>query len=938
MTSSGRSIFDVVTNPPANWHGSGAVWLWDTGRRRLAWANGEALALWEAKDFAQAEARMDVAQQPGLANLARLSGTLPENGGRIERLRLFIGGSNANLTCQCAWHPCGRGRLLAVRVLDAGARRSGGRGGHRAADSAGGDLAAGMLAGLGEPALAIGKGGDLLYANPPGASLFFNVAPDGTHRHAIRGLDALARRAGETGRCEGRLRCGDMVVNVEAVEVRPADGGQGFVAVRGLGAAVAESAPARPDDGAPGARIEAAISSAAAAEQGEKSGEGRPHPELPLGPGTAAGRESAAGQPAREAPGPQEGSGDLAWQARSAPEAEFGADDGDATDVIFKTDWDGPGESAGLRTGGQRGRHGEVVPFRGGGRATERINPLDPHEHDAFRALAKALGARIEGDEADDGGTPAQQDLAPEGSKFLPPVGNDPEDAGRGGKKAAGISPPLSAQPAIKRDDLAELLVRLPVGVLIYRDGEPLFANRAFLDLFGFADIGELAARGDVTRLLPRSGEPQSRSGGETGRSGALTAYDRHGRPVPVMARLQAVNWGESTAMALSVQPAGEAVSPAPGAREEEWAKIAGLATSGLAILSQQGAITSLSAAAQSLLGRSSEDCAGAPFETLFCPASREVVRDYLDGLRTHGVASILGDGRSVAAAVPGAADLPLFVTLGILGDDPERRFCAIFRDISASARKEAELVKARDLAEETSRQKSEFITRMSHEMRTPLNSIIGFAEVIMGEHIGNIGSERYRDYIRDIHASGRHLLGLVNDLLDLSKVEAGKMELDFASVDINEIAVQAIRLMLPEANRGRVVLRSSLARKLPAVVADARSLKQILLNLLSNAVKFTLPGGQVALATVLTPAGEVQIRVRDTGIGMEEQDLALAMEPYGQAARTAKLPRTPGTGLGLPLTKALAEANRARFHIESEDGRGTLTEITFPSQRVLDE
>ncbi|HXK53298.1 MAG TPA: hypothetical protein PK405_01305 [Hyphomicrobiales bacterium] len=304
-----------MTNPPANWHGSGAVWLWDTGRRRLAWANGEALALWEAKDFAQAEARMDVAQQPGLANLARLSGTLPENGGRIERLRLFIGGSNANLTCQCAWHPCGRGRLLAVRVLDAGARRSGGRGGHRAADSAGGDLAAGMLAGLGEPALAIGKGGDLLYANPPGASLFFNVAPDGTHRHAIRGLDALARRAGETGRCEGRLRCGDMVVNVEAVEVRPADGGQGFVAVRGLGAAAAESAPARPDDGAPGARIEAAISSAAAAEQGEKSGEGRPHPELPLGPGTAAGRESAAGQPAREAPGPQEGSGDLAWQA-----------------------------------------------------------------------------------------------------------------------------------------------------------------------------------------------------------------------------------------------------------------------------------------------------------------------------------------------------------------------------------------------------------------------------------------------------------------------------------------------------------------------------------------------------------------------------------------------------------------------------------------------
>jgi signal transduction histidine kinase len=173
--------------------------------------------------------------------------------------------------------------------------------------------------------------------------------------------------------------------------------------------------------------------------------------------------------------------------------------------------------------------------------------------------------------------------------------------------------------------------------------------------------------------------------------------------------------------------------------------------------------------------------------------------------------------------------------------------------------------------------------------------------------------------------------------LLDLSKVEAGKMELHFSGVDVNEIAVQCIRLMLPEANRGRIIMRSSLARKLPPVVADSRSLKQILLNLLSNAIKFTLPGGQVALATTLTPRGEVQIRVRDTGIGMEQQELAVAMEPYGQAARPAMATR-PGTGLGLPLTKALTEANRARFRIESEDGRGTLTEVTFPSQRVLDE
>jgi signal transduction histidine kinase len=275
-----------------------------------------------------------------------------------------------------------------------------------------------------------------------------------------------------------------------------------------------------------------------------------------------------------------------------------------------------------------------------------------------------------------------------------------------------------------------------------------------------------------------------------------------------------------------------------------------------------------------------------------------------------------------------------MFMTVGPTGDRTDR-LGVVFRDITRWKKVEQELTEARHQVEKASSAKSDFLAKISHEIRTPLNAIIGFSEVMMAERFGPVGSERYREYLKDIHASGGHLLSLINDLLDLSKIEAGRLELTFASVSLNDLTQQCVAIMQPQANRDRIIIRTSLPPSLPQVVADARSVRQIVLNLLSNSIKFTDAGGQVIVSTALNDNGDVALRVRDTGVGMSEKDLATALEPFRQLV-TPVSGVSGGTGLGLPLTKALAEANRASFYIKSAPKAGTLVEIAFPPSRVL--
>ena len=272
----------------------------------------------------------------------------------------------------------------------------------------------------------------------------------------------------------------------------------------------------------------------------------------------------------------------------------------------------------------------------------------------------------------------------------------------------------------------------------------------------------------------------------------------------------------------------------------------------------------------------------------LFAPESRHAALEDLERLAHASGAGMLGAGREAIGLVRQGGLVPLSVSTGRLPDG--ENFCAVFRDITAWKRNEEELINAKQEAEKASIAKSEFLATISHEIRTPLNAIIGFSEVMMEERFGAIANERYRQYLKDIHASGSHLISLLNDLLDLSKIEAGKLELTFANVDLNALVQQCVAIMQPQANRERVIIRTSLHAGLPPIVADARSVRQIALNLLSNSIKFTGAGGQVIVSTALSGAHEVSLRVRDTGNGMTEKELQTALQPFRQIATSGRL------------------------------------------------
>jgi PAS domain S-box-containing protein len=368
----------------------------------------------------------------------------------------------------------------------------------------------------------------------------------------------------------------------------------------------------------------------------------------------------------------------------------------------------------------------------------------------------------------------------------------------------------------------------------------------------------------------------------------------------------------------------------------DELTAILDTATDGIALIDAQGRILALNRSAEALFGYDQGAVQNEPFSMLLAPESHAKLRQYFEGLQSGGVASLLNDGREVLGKARQGGTIPLFLTLGRVGvasASQPQKFCALLRDMTHWKKVEDELNAARKEAERASAAKSDFLAKVSHEIRTPLNAIIGFAEVIMEERFGAIGNDRYRDYLKDIHSSGAHVMSLVNDLLDLSKIEAGRMDLDFVAVDTNKIITECVGLMQPQANRERIIMRLALSASLPKILADERALKQIVLNLLSNAVKFNEPGGQVIVATAIADDGQAVIRIRDTGIGMSDDDIKTALEPFRQLA-TAR--QTAGTGLGLPLTKAMVEANRASFTIKSKKNEGTLVEIAFPPARHL--
>ena len=237
--------------------------------------------------------------------------------------------------------------------------------------------------------------------------------------------------------------------------------------------------------------------------------------------------------------------------------------------------------------------------------------------------------------------------------------------------------------------------------------------------------------------------------------------------------------------------------------------------------------------------------------------------------------------------------------------------------------------------ADAASRAKTEFLANMSHELRTPLNAIIGFAEIIKMEMLGSLGIDRYRHYAEDIFDSGHHLLAVIGDILDISKVEAGEFELHAEPADLEEIVAQSLRLVRERAEAAGIRIDMAIATGLPLLSLDQRLIKQCLINLLSNAIKFSPKDGSIAVEVVRDPKGWVLLSVADRGIGIAEEDVPSVLQPFIQVENAFSRSHQ-GTGLGLPLAKSFIEAHGGRLKIDSEVGHGTRVTLHIPPERAI--
>ena len=262
------------------------------------------------------------------------------------------------------------------------------------------------------------------------------------------------------------------------------------------------------------------------------------------------------------------------------------------------------------------------------------------------------------------------------------------------------------------------------------------------------------------------------------------------------------------------------------------------------------------------------------------------------------------------------------------------RRLHGFMTDITEQQRAQELVNAARDSAEHANRTKSEFLATMSHELRTPLNAIIGFSEIMREEILGSLGNEKYREYVRNIHSSGRHLLELINDVLDLSKIEAGHLELHEEEVLLRDLIESCHTLVAERAQRSGIRIRTDVSTELMTLFADGRRLKQVLINLLSNAVKFTESGGTVTLSGQVQADGSLALAVIDSGVGMKPEQIATALEKFRQVDSGATRAHE-GTGLGLPIARSLVELHGGTLKLESVYGKGTTVTVSLPASRL---
>ena len=486
------------------------------------------------------------------------------------------------------------------------------------------------------------------------------------------------------------------------------------------------------------------------------------------------------------------------------------------------------------------------------------------------------------------------------------------------------------------------LLETLPDAVIIHSGGKVAYVNPAAIRLFGASGHTELVGRGSRDLVHPDSRQIDAERTAQVlhERSSLPPVEQRRvrldGEAVDVETRSCFIIWNGKPALLGVVRDLTEHKRAEDWLRqsEERYRRLVELSPDSIYV-HQAGRIVFVNSAGVRLFGaRSPEDLIGRDSLDLIHPADHAQVRERQKIVLSGGATPMLEQRRrrldgsefwGATTAIP-------------LTWQGEHAALVVIRDISDQKHAQQSLENAKDAAEFANRTKSEFLANMSHELRTPLNAVIGFSEIMKNQMFGAIGHGNYLEYVSDIHESGIHLLRVINDLLDLSKVEAGRLTPSFTSVDVAQAVSASLRVVRGRADECDVSITVNIADDLPAIRADERMVRQILMNLLSNAVKFTSEGGKVRIRARMKsgagpdcgPEDGLEISVTDTGIGIAREDMETALAPFGQVESTLTR-RFDGTGLGLPLTRSLVELHGGRLILRSKRGWGTKVTILLP-------
>ncbi|MCH8183887.1 MAG: PAS domain S-box protein [Proteobacteria bacterium] len=364
-------------------------------------------------------------------------------------------------------------------------------------------------------------------------------------------------------------------------------------------------------------------------------------------------------------------------------------------------------------------------------------------------------------------------------------------------------------------------------------------------------------------------------------------------------------------------------------------AEMLAIAPDAIVMIDQERNITMFNEGAENVFGYEAAEVVGQPLDLLIPEDLRQAhARHFARFATAPEVSRLMSLRAEITGLRKDGTTFPAEASISKLVAGGETLYTVLLHDISDRKGMERDLLRTKERAEVANRSKSDFLANMSHELRTPLNAVIGFSEVLMREMHGPLGSPKYLEYAQDIFDSGNHLLSVINDLLDLSKVESGHFELMDEDIDLLELVERSFLFVKSRAEKKGVRIENGVGPDLPLLRADPRVLKQIFANLLSNAVNFTERGGSVSVSASIDAKGRYCIEVADTGVGIPEDEFDMVLTPFEQARSAVR--QKEGTGLGLPLAKSFVERHGGELELRSEVGKGTTIAISFPAARVI--